>query len=204
MRRVTTTTLCMRVETISKPGYLLGSVILSRSLLWKSHRFSSAATFDREGKIRVLGIETSCDDSAVAVVSIPTTNSTSSLQRGKQTGMVSIESHKISSQFATHAPFGGVVPILAVRQHKSVLPQLLKRTILNQQDDDSLADNSLSLSQDGENPNASLQEMEVFLQRSDPKINKFFSELSAIAVTNGPGMRFSLYLVRRDSLIFRS
>src|SRR4030095_7038002 len=49
----------------------------------------------------VLGIETSCDETAAAVV-----------EDGRF-----IRSNIIASQIATHAPFGGVVPELASREH---------------------------------------------------------------------------------------
>jgi len=49
---------------------------------------------------RVLGIETSCDETAAAVV------------RGRR-----VESDVVHSQVALHAPYGGVVPELASRDH---------------------------------------------------------------------------------------
>jgi N6-L-threonylcarbamoyladenine synthase len=55
----------------------------------------------------VLGVETSCDDTAAAV-----------LQDGR-----TILANIVSSQDQVHGPYGGVVPELASRQHiKSVLP----------------------------------------------------------------------------------
>src|SRR5438876_7720535 len=49
----------------------------------------------------VLAIESSCDETAAAVI---------------EDGRV-IKSNIIASQIATHAPFGGVVPELASREH---------------------------------------------------------------------------------------
>lgn len=55
----------------------------------------------------ILGIETSCDDTAAAVV-----------VDGKQ-----IRSSVVSSQIAVHHPFGGVVPELASRKHiQAIVP----------------------------------------------------------------------------------
>ena len=51
--------------------------------------------------MRVLGIETSCDETAAAVVD--------------EHGFV--YSDVVHSQVAVHAPFGGVVPELAARDH---------------------------------------------------------------------------------------
>ncbi|MDA8870370.1 tRNA (adenosine(37)-N6)-threonylcarbamoyltransferase complex transferase subunit TsaD, partial [Rhizobiaceae bacterium] len=49
----------------------------------------------------VLGIETSCDETAAAIV------------RGDGT----IMGERIASQIAEHAPYGGVVPEIAARAH---------------------------------------------------------------------------------------
>ncbi|HTW48759.1 MAG TPA: tRNA (adenosine(37)-N6)-threonylcarbamoyltransferase complex transferase subunit TsaD [Acidobacteriaceae bacterium] len=55
----------------------------------------------------ILGIETSCDETAAAVV-----------RRGRE-----ILSNAVSSQIAVHAPYGGVVPELASREHlRNILP----------------------------------------------------------------------------------
>ncbi|HWP56306.1 MAG TPA: tRNA (adenosine(37)-N6)-threonylcarbamoyltransferase complex transferase subunit TsaD [Candidatus Acidoferrales bacterium] len=57
----------------------------------------------------VLGVETSCDDTAAAVVT-----------SGRK-----IVSSLVSSQDAIHRPFGGVVPELASRQHiRQILPMI--------------------------------------------------------------------------------
>ncbi|MFZ4763078.1 MAG: tRNA (adenosine(37)-N6)-threonylcarbamoyltransferase complex transferase subunit TsaD [Alphaproteobacteria bacterium] len=61
----------------------------------------------------VLGIESSCDETAVAVVND---------QR-------LILGHQIYSQIAAHQPFGGVVPEIAARQHGEYLPKLITQTL---------------------------------------------------------------------------
>jgi len=53
----------------------------------------------------VLGLETSCDETAAAVV------------RREPDGAVEVLSSVIASQVAAHAPFGGVVPEIAARAH---------------------------------------------------------------------------------------
>jgi N6-L-threonylcarbamoyladenine synthase len=55
----------------------------------------------------VLGIETSCDETAAAVV------------RGRAPGPGEILSNVIATQFDEHKPFGGVVPEIAARAHVS-------------------------------------------------------------------------------------
>ena len=68
--------------------------------------------------MRILGIETSCDDTAVAVLQI-------------QKDRIRILSDFVSSQVRIHAPFGGVVPHLAVRAHHKNLPILIEKTFKN-------------------------------------------------------------------------
>lgn len=63
--------------------------------------------------LRTLGIETSCDESAVAVVA----------SDGR------VEVSLLSSQIAAHAPYGGVVPELASREHLKALPYLVDRAL---------------------------------------------------------------------------
>ena len=59
--------------------------------------------------MRVLGIETTCDESAAAVV------------RLADGGGGEILSNEIMSQIADHAAFGGVVPEIAARAHVEVI-----------------------------------------------------------------------------------
>lgn len=61
--------------------------------------------------MRILGVESSCDESALAI-----------LDDGR--GMMGEWVH---SQIAEHAVYGGVVPDLASRQHLDYLPRLLER-----------------------------------------------------------------------------
>lgn len=62
----------------------------------------------------VLGIETSCDETAVAVYD-------------RERGLLS---HLIHSQVAVHAPFGGVVPELASRDHVRKLLPLMEKALV--------------------------------------------------------------------------
>lgn len=60
-----------------------------------------------------MGIETSCDDSAVAIVS-------------KDRQMIA---QAQNSQILDHQAFGGVVPEIAARSHLSILPQLIEKVL---------------------------------------------------------------------------
>ena len=67
--------------------------------------------------LRVLGIESTCDETAAAVVE------TDFLGRGK------ILSNAVLSQIAEHAAYGGVVPEIAARAHIESLDKLIRRAL---------------------------------------------------------------------------
>jgi N6-L-threonylcarbamoyladenine synthase len=61
----------------------------------------------------ILGIESSCDETAAALVA--------SDRR--------ILAHRLAGQEAAHRPFGGVVPEIAARAHVEILPDLIKEVL---------------------------------------------------------------------------
>jgi len=66
----------------------------------------------------ILGIETSCDETAISVV-----EGRGGLRRPRFT----VLAHNVASQIKVHAPYGGVVPSLAKREHgRNLAPVLLK------------------------------------------------------------------------------
>ena len=64
----------------------------------------------------ILGIETSCDDTSIAVLKA-------------ESEQFEVLSNVVSSQIQTHAPYGGVVPVLAAREHEKNLPVVLSRVL---------------------------------------------------------------------------
>ena len=65
----------------------------------------------------ILGIETSCDDTAVSII------------KDNDNGAPEILSNIISSQFDVHKEFGGVVPELAARSHVEKIDLIAKKAI---------------------------------------------------------------------------
>ncbi|HVW91697.1 MAG TPA: tRNA (adenosine(37)-N6)-threonylcarbamoyltransferase complex transferase subunit TsaD [Devosia sp.] len=65
--------------------------------------------------MKILGIETSCDETAAAIVA------------RDETGHGAILSNIVRSQLEEHAPYGGVVPELAARAHVSHLDHLIRK-----------------------------------------------------------------------------
>ena len=61
----------------------------------------------------ILGIESSCDETAAAVV-----------RSGEQ-----VISNVVASQIATHQPYGGVVPELASREHLRAIVPVVRQAL---------------------------------------------------------------------------
>jgi N6-L-threonylcarbamoyladenine synthase len=61
----------------------------------------------------ILGIETTCDETGIALIET-------------KENKVRILKNELRSQYKVHQKYGGVVPILAAREHKKNLPLLLK------------------------------------------------------------------------------
>lgn len=72
-------------------------------------------------ELRVLGIETSCDETALAVLS--------QLSSADPLAEAKIISNLVSSQTSVHRPWGGVVPNLARREHQKNLVPLLEKAL---------------------------------------------------------------------------
>ena len=68
-------------------------------------------------KTIILGIESSCDETAVAII------------EENDKGQPSILSNIVSSQVDVHKEFGGVVPELAARSHIEKIDLIAKRAI---------------------------------------------------------------------------
>lgn len=66
--------------------------------------------------MKILGIETSCDETAASVLDI-------------RKGKIKVLSNIVSSQIKIHAKYGGVVPHLAAREHEKNLPIVLEKSL---------------------------------------------------------------------------
>lgn len=64
----------------------------------------------------VLGIETSCDETSVAILKL-------------SDGRPELLHHEVASQLEHHRPFGGVVPEVATRQHLKVLDPMVQEAL---------------------------------------------------------------------------
>jgi len=134
-------------------------------------------------KIRILSIETSCDETGIAILEA----------KGDFPNLeIKILSNVLQSQIELHKEYGGVFPSLAKREHEKNLVPVLTESI------DKAKQNNLKT----ENPKISPTE-EIFkyldkntnlkenLKKSLDKIDK--PAIDAIAVTYGPGLEPALW-----------
>ena len=66
--------------------------------------------------MKILGIETSCDETAAAMLQVPST-------KFQATNKFQILSNIVASQAAIHQKYGGIVPEVAARKHiETIIP----------------------------------------------------------------------------------
>ena len=142
----------------------------------------------------ILGIETSCDETAVSIVRAT---------GGLKWPQFAVLAHIVSSQTALHAPWGGVVPTLAKREHGRNLVPCLKQALRKSK----LI--NVKASPWGSKGNAfnSLKvepwksKIKKILEREPELLEQFLNFISqikvpkidAIAVTHGPGLEPALW-----------
>ena len=97
-------------------------------------------------KITFLGIETSCDETAAAVI------------RENEKGTADILSNVVSSQIEEHKKFGGVVPELAARAHLENIEFII---------DKALKDSKISLKEISSGPTHSIISESIFFSIID-------------------------------------
>ena len=136
--------------------------------------------------MRILAIETSCDETAIAIADF---------ERAPAGARVRVLSHLISSQAKLHAAYGGVVPNLARREHeKNLVP--MSRSALTQA--------HLFKKNPRVPTNTSIHqciEVEKILERESELLRRFKKsieplappDIGAIAITFGPGLAPALW-----------
>ena len=65
--------------------------------------------------MKILAIETSCDDTGIAILEV------------SKTGCFTVLSNIVASQIKVHQKYGGVYPMMAKREHQKNLPIVLKK-----------------------------------------------------------------------------
>ena len=142
--------------------------------------------------MKILGIETSCDETAISLIAV---------NEKKET--VKILGNTVHSQIDIHAQYGGVFPILAKREHQINLIPVLVKTLMEAGDFEEMkiqtetADEKKSVK-----ITSKIKEIEQILQK-EPELlihfTKFISktkkpDVDYIAVTIGPGLEPALWV----------
>lgn len=122
-----------------------------------------------------LSIETSCDDTSIAILYNPLSETGSLLAKVNQTKILG---QIVSSQIKTHRKFGGVVPEIGARLHTNVIHYLLD-DVLNQ-----------AIEHLTSNPTLASQ-LDIDLKKlTGPK--DFLGHVDKICVTTEPGLPSAL------------
>jgi len=135
--------------------------------------------------MRLLAIETSCDETAISIIEVQ--------KEGKKTKF-KILGNEISSQIAIHEQYGGVFPMMAKREHGRNIIHVLEKTLKEAKmykvnkipQSNKKLENKIHKIIDRENEIID-RWMEIMPFIKKPKID-------AIAVTTGPGLEPALWV----------
>lgn len=137
----------------------------------------------------ILGIETSCDETAICIIETEDNSSTSKVR---------IIGNQLYSQIELHKEYGGVFPMMAKREHIKNLTPLLEKCLeesglINLNSGTKLSDQKVEKIKE-----ILIRERGLFepfielMQKLQPEAwNK---KIDAIAVTNGPGLEPALWV----------
>jgi N6-L-threonylcarbamoyladenine synthase len=135
--------------------------------------------------MKILAIETSCDETAIAIIDAQKVGSNTKFK---------ILGNEISSQIAIHAQYGGVFPMMAKREHGkniiSILEKVLKEAKLYKKNKTAIYSDKDSKKID------KFLDRETELKELWPQIIPFIKkpDIDAIAVTTGPGLVPALWV----------
>lgn len=129
--------------------------------------------------MRILAIETSCDETGIAIIEAEGPFGPDFRFRVLGEGLL--------SQIETHAPYGGVFPNLARREHEKNLVPLMSKAL----GDAALLEPGSS---NGDISHILTREADLLPQLQDFLSNYAKPEIDAIAVTHGPGLEPALWV----------
>src|SRR3989344_4967320 len=134
--------------------------------------------------MRILAIETSCDETGVCIIEADGQFE----QKGGRDFAFKILGNGLLSQTETHAPYGGVFPNLARREHERNLVPMLTKAL---HEADMLKAGSVDA---GANETILSREAELRIQLDSFLATYAKPEIDAIAVTHGPGLEPALWV----------
>lgn len=130
--------------------------------------------------MRILGIETSCDETGISII-----EAEGDFNRDFK---FTVLGEGLLSQIDTHAPYGGVFPNLARREHERNLVPLLSKALGDAQ-----------ITKEGTSSIDGLEDILVREQDLLSQLTEFLAahakpEIDCIAVTHGPGLEPALWV----------
>ncbi len=133
--------------------------------------------------MKILGIETSCDETAIALIEASGTF-------GADFSFAAL-GHGLISQASLHTEFGGVFPNLAKREHAKNLVPVLERAL---RDADALRAEKNTMIYHSEITELLSREPELFERLKTFSETYAKPDIDAIAVTHGPGLEPALWV----------
>ncbi|MDP3965686.1 MAG: tRNA (adenosine(37)-N6)-threonylcarbamoyltransferase complex transferase subunit TsaD [bacterium] len=145
--------------------------------------------------MKILGIETSCDESAVCLIDAQGDFDFASPKLHAKAGnnfQFQVLGNSLISQIAIHAQYGGVFPNLAKREHAKNLVPLLEQTLQQAE----------TLLRGDASQKVTIAELQIILAREPDLYERLIvflqkyakPEIDAIAVTVGPGLEPALWV----------
>jgi N6-L-threonylcarbamoyladenine synthase len=134
--------------------------------------------------MKILSIETSCDETAVSIVEA---------ERGLESPSFKVLGDALFSQIDIHKEYGGVFPMLAKREHAKNLSPILAKA---------MTDAGIFIEENNNYSDEIWKEIEKILEREEglyPAFKEIFEnikkpELDVISVTYGPGLEPALWV----------
>ncbi len=144
--------------------------------------------------MKILAIETSCDETAIAIVEVTKVKNSTSIKTKANKVKFKTLGNEISSQIELHREYGGVFPMMAKREHGKnilgVLEKALKEAKLYKLNKIVIYNNKL------EKKIEKILDREQGIQERWKKIMSQIKkpDIDAIAVTTGPGLEPALWV----------
>ena len=136
--------------------------------------------------MNLLSIETSCDETAIAVINF------NELEKNNNQNHFNLLSNNILSQINIHREFGGVYPAVAKREHAknitSIFEKSLKESGIYFKKDTEKIFNDLEIKKLVEIKNLLEREGEMYLELEKLFLKIEKPDIKAVAVTSGPGL----------------
>lgn len=134
--------------------------------------------------MKILGIETSCDETAICIIET---------EGDFPTAKIKILGNQLYSQVSLHAQYGGVYPMMAKREHAKNLTPLLEKCL---EEAGLLKTGTQNLSTEKVKKGKKILIREEGLFEEFIKLAKHIDKpkIDAIAVTNGPGLEPALWV----------